>query len=42
MGFHAENEKESDSPLETVQNPPSDLPVPPDGGYGWVQVLVAQ
>jgi hypothetical protein len=42
MGLQAESNRESDSPTETVQNAPSALPVPPDGGYGWVQVLVAQ
>ncbi|EKJ70956.1 hypothetical protein FPSE_08870 [Fusarium pseudograminearum CS3096] len=37
----SENKKESESPAEAVQSAAIALPVPPDGGHGWIQVLVA-
>ncbi|KAH6994769.1 MFS monocarboxylate transporter [Fusarium venenatum] len=41
MGLKAKSMRESDSPAETMQSATIDLPVPPDGGYGWIQVLAA-
>jgi hypothetical protein len=42
MELKAESKRESDPPPEAVQNATVASPVPPDGGYGWLQVLVAQ
>ncbi|QPC80465.1 hypothetical protein HYE68_011217 [Fusarium pseudograminearum] len=41
MVLKSENKKESESPAEAVQSAAIALPVPPDGGHGWIQVLVA-
>jgi MFS family permease len=41
MELKAESKRESDPPPEAVQNATVASPVPPDGGYGWLQVLVA-